>query len=151
MISRVVTAMTIETDDKTVSPIAITVYKMKHETNEILRKEEIEKTLKKLRPKFNGKFIKKINKTDSRSRNIFTIGENYCVIVTTDVMASVLQVAKSLNMVHPKSQWLFIVSDTDGRYDNITSFGDIMGEGENVAIIYNLTSSDPNCRVLIDS
>lgn len=59
MISRVVTAMTSETDDKTVSPIAITVFKMKHETNEALRKEEIEKTLKKLRPKFNGNILPK--------------------------------------------------------------------------------------------
>lgn len=73
------------------------------------------------------------------------------MIVTTDVMASVLQVAKSLDMVHPKSQWLFVVSDTDGRYDNITSFSEVMEEGENVAIIYNLTSSEPHCRVLRDS
>lgn len=54
MISRVVTAMTIETEDKSVSPIAITVFKMKHETDVLLRKQEIEKTISKFRPQFNG-------------------------------------------------------------------------------------------------
>lgn len=54
MVSRVVTAMTVEVEDKTVSAIAVSVFKMKHENDPMERKKEIGRTLSKLRLKFTG-------------------------------------------------------------------------------------------------
>lgn len=54
MVSRVVTAMTVEVEDKRVSAVAVSVFKMKHENDAVERKMEIGRTLSKLRLKFTG-------------------------------------------------------------------------------------------------
>lgn len=55
--------------------------------------------------------------------------------------------AKSAGLVHPLSQWLYIIPDTDIGQDNITGFATLLTEGDNVSFIYNRTSNQPECAV----
>ncbi|KAL6263497.1 hypothetical protein P5V15_006288 [Pogonomyrmex californicus] len=76
------------------------------------------------------------------------LGRCFLVIVTIDAAADVMEVAKSLNMALPDSQWLYIITDSVMRNStNITSFVDLLTEGSNVAFIYNTTDSDTYCNV----
>lgn len=58
-----------------------------------------------------------------------------------------MEVAKSVGLVHPISQWLYVVPDTDRDHDNATAFSSLLTEGDNVSFIYNVTSYDPGCVV----
>ena len=51
-------------------------------------------------------------------------------------------------MVHPGSQWLFILNDSTQRKANISAFADKLIEGENVAFIYNVTKFHDSCHVI---
>jgi hypothetical protein len=51
-------------------------------------------------------------------------------------------------MVHPGSQWLYVISDGASREANVTSFLEFLNEGENVAFVYNATSLNPECNVI---
>jgi hypothetical protein len=58
--------------------------------------------------------------------------------------------AKSLNMVQPDSQWLYIITDPLIRNStNITDFIDLLSEGSNVAFIYNMTDSNNYYNVIM--
>nr|QPZ88965.1 ionotropic receptor 1 [Diaphorina citri] len=52
--------------------------------------------------------------------------------------------AKSLGLVNPINQWLFIVPDTKYNF-NVTTFGNLLGEGENVAFAYNSSTATAQC------
>lgn len=47
----------------------------------------------------------------------------------------------------PVSQWLFIVMDQPDQALNISSFSPLIGEGENIAFMYNVTDTQSKCRV----
>ncbi|KYN11033.1 Glutamate receptor delta-2 subunit [Trachymyrmex cornetzi] len=82
------------------------------------------------------------------SFHVEQLGKCFLVIVTIDTAADVMEVAKSLNMALPDSQWLYIITDSVARNStNITSFIDLLTEGSNVAFIYNVTDSDTYCNV----
>ena len=55
MISRVVESLTTQIDDDDVPSISVTVFKMKHEVNEYLRRKEVNRVLSKLPVKYIGK------------------------------------------------------------------------------------------------
>lgn len=56
--------------------------------------------------------------------------------------------AKSLKMVHPDSQWLYLITDTGTHSSiNITSFVHLLDEGENIAFMYNITN-EVFCQVI---
>lgn len=64
-------------------------------------------------------------------------------------MFDVLFKAKTLKMVQPDSQWLYLIADSITRNStNITSFVDLLSEGGNVAFVYNATESDTICDVI---
>lgn len=54
MISRVVKSLTSQIDDEGAPSISVTVFKMKHEVNEYLRRKEIHRVLSKLPVKYIG-------------------------------------------------------------------------------------------------
>ncbi|XP_072932886.1 ionotropic receptor 93a [Epargyreus clarus] len=126
MISRVVQSLTIQIDDDDVPSVSVTVFKMKHEVNEYLRKKEMHRVLSKLPVKF--------------------IGENFIAVVTSDVMTTMADAARELLMSHTLAQWLYIVSDTNARTGNLSSLVNSLYEGENIAYIYNITSDEPECE-----
>ncbi|XP_068617506.1 ionotropic receptor 93a [Battus philenor] len=125
-ISRVVLSLTCQIYHETVSSISVTVFKMKHEVNEYLRKKEIRRVLSKLP-------VKKI-------------GENFIAVVTSDVMLNIAESARELLMSHSQAQWLYVIPDTDIHKGNLSALINNLYEGENVAFIYNATSDSPDCK-----
>ncbi|XP_061378615.1 ionotropic receptor 93a [Danaus plexippus] len=123
MVSRVVESLTSQIDD--ISSISVSVYKMRHENNEYLRRKEVYRVLKKLPVKY--------------------IGENFIAIVTTDVMATIAEIARELRMSHTQAQWLYLVPDTDSHTGNVTNLINDLYEGENIAYIFNFTD-DRGCK-----
>lgn len=63
------------------------------------------------------------------------------------MLLSTDQKAKSLKMVHPGNQWLYLASDTTSQNRNLSSLEELLGEGENVAVLYNSTTVDSTCSV----
>ncbi|XP_022115142.2 ionotropic receptor 93a [Pieris rapae] len=124
MISRVVQSMTSQIDGK--PSISVTLLKMRHETNEYLRRKEVYRVLSKLPVKY--------------------IGENFIVIVTTDTMTTMAEAARDLHMSHTLAQWLYIVSDTNRRNGNLSTLINELFEGENIAYIYNRTDDGAHCQ-----
>lgn len=60
--------------------------------------------------------------------------------------------ARSLRMLHPYSQWLFIVPDMAKlSYGNVSYLVEYLSEGENIAFLYNDTNNhinlDNSCRI----
>ncbi|XP_044740653.1 ionotropic receptor 93a [Chrysoperla carnea] len=72
------------------------------------------------------------------------VGRNFLVIVQLDIMATILEIAKTLQMTTPKSQWLYIICDMDSN-QNVTTYSNLLGEGENIAFIYNSTITSNEC------
>ncbi|XP_047343839.1 ionotropic receptor 93a-like isoform X2 [Vespa velutina] len=82
------------------------------------------------------------------SFHIQQLGNCFLVIVTVDTITDVMEVAKSLKMVHPGSQWLYVLTDAGNRNStNVTYLADLLPEGGNVALIYNITTSDGTCNI----
>nr|QRF71037.1 ionotropic receptor [Semiothisa cinerearia] len=125
MVSRVVQSLTSQIDDDSANPVSVTVFKMKHEINEYLRRKEMYRVLSKLPVKF--------------------IGENFIAIVTTDVMTTMADTARELLMSHTSAQWLYVISDTNVHNGNLSGLINTLHEGENVAYIYNVTDDHQDC------
>ncbi|XP_013141730.1 PREDICTED: glutamate receptor 2 isoform X2 [Papilio polytes] len=125
-ISRVVQSLTRQIDDEKVSSVSVSVYKMKHEVNEYLRKKEIRRVLSKLP-------VKKI-------------GENFIAVVTLEVMLAIADTARELMLSHGQAQWLYVVADTSAQSSDLAAAIDILYEGENVAYIYNVTDNSMDCK-----
>nr|ALT31632.1 ionotropic receptor 93a [Cnaphalocrocis medinalis] len=127
MVSRVVQSLTSQIDEgATTTTVSVSVYKMKHEINEYLRRKEIQRVLSKLPVKY--------------------IGENFMAIVTTEVMTTMSEIARDLLMSHTLAQWLYVISDTNIHNGNLSSLVSALYEGENVAFMYNITDDDPDCK-----
>ncbi|KAJ8716806.1 hypothetical protein PYW07_003433 [Mythimna separata] len=126
MVSRVVQSLTLQIDEESASPVSVTVFKMKHEINEYLRRKEMHRVLSKLPVQY--------------------IGENFIAIVTSDVMTAMAETARDLLMSHTMAQWLYVISDTNAQNGNLSSLINDLYEGENVAYIYNSTEDHPDCK-----
>ncbi|XP_052755340.1 ionotropic receptor 93a isoform X2 [Galleria mellonella] len=126
MVSRVVQALTLQIEDDSVPSISVTVFKMKHEVNEYLRRKEIYRVLSKLPVKY--------------------IGENFIAIVTSDVMTTMSDTARELSMSHTLAQWLYVLSDTNRHNGNLSNLVNTLYEGENIAFLYNITDDNPKCK-----
>ncbi|XP_026744467.1 ionotropic receptor 93a [Trichoplusia ni] len=126
MVSRVVQSLTSQIDDESASPVSVTVFKMKHEINEYLRRKEMHRVLSKLPVKY--------------------IGENFIAVVTSDVMATMAETARDLLMSNTMAQWLYVISDTNAQNGNLSNLITDLYEGENVAYIFNLTDNSPDCK-----
>ncbi|CAB3254947.1 unnamed protein product [Arctia plantaginis] len=126
MVSRVVQSLTSQIDDERALTVSVSVFKMRHEVNEYLRRKEMHRLLSKLPVKY--------------------IGENFIAVVKSDVMTTMAEAARDLVMSHTRAQWLYVISDTNSRNSNFSNFINDLYEGENVAYIYNVTDDSPDCK-----
>lgn len=125
-ISRVAIAATNESPHGYIPAMTASLFKLKAHVQEWERRKTIRRTLQKLPTEF--------------------IGTNFLVIVNRGMLETIMEVAKDLGMVHTASKWLYIVSDTNEQSDNLTSLTALIGEGENLAFIYNATISSAQCK-----
>lgn len=124
-ISRVAIAATSESPHGYIPAMSASLFKLKTHVQEWERRKSLRRTLLKLPTDF--------------------IGTNFLVIVNRILLETVMETSKDLGMVNTDSRWLYIVSDTDEKSDNLTALADLIGEGENVAFIYNSTIKAPSC------
>ncbi|THK33261.1 ionotropic receptor 93a [Diachasma alloeum] len=79
------------------------------------------------------------------------IDDHIIVVAAYNVISFILEAARSLRMLSTGSQWLFVVPDM-AKYTsgNVTYLIELLGEGENIAFLYNDTNlnirSDQSCR-----
>lgn len=128
MISRCVIALSRDFPDESgnlVKPLSVSIYRMKETAHEWDRRKFIRNLLKALPTKF--------------------IGRNFMVLVTTQLMQSIMEIARDLKMVDTFSQWLYVVSDTNYINNNISAIMPLIDEGNNIAFIYNFTKFGEEC------
>lgn len=123
MISRVSRALFSESAG--VKPLSIAIFKLRAYVHDWERRKSLRKTLMRI--------------------PLLESGTNFIVIVTTNTMEIVMETAKELKIVDPLSKWLYIIADTNEEYNNISSVKSLIGEGENIAFAYNVTSHRSNC------
>lgn len=125
-ISRVAIAATNESPHGYIPAMTASLFKLKAHVQEWERRKSLRRILGRLPTEF--------------------IGTNFLVIVNRAMLETIMETAKDLGMVHTDSKWLYIVSDTDEQNGNLSSLASLIGEGENVAFIYNSTVSSSECR-----
>ncbi|XP_050483078.1 ionotropic receptor 93a [Bombus huntii] len=127
-ISRVMTAISDKLPNKQVNLISRSIFTLKHETTRSERKSSVKKTL--------------------NDFHVEQLGHCFLVIATVDMIADVMGVARSLKMVHPGSQWLYVITDSATKnMTNMTAFVDLLAEGGNVAFMYNATNLSNYCEI----
>lgn len=97
------------------------------------------------------KLPKKATKTDIKSTlsnmNPKKIGRNFMAIVSYGLVGAIMEYAKDQGLTNIKNQWMYMISDTDERYHEITMFDKLLTTGDNIAFVYNITKSDISCVV----
>nr|WJJ63358.1 ionotropic receptor 93a [Pachyrhinus yasumatsui] len=73
------------------------------------------------------------------------VGGNFIVIVSYELVELVMEYAKDLHLVDTQNQWLYVISDTSSKVENLFRFKRLLKEGDNVAFIYNSTVVDKVC------
>ncbi|XP_023248636.1 ionotropic receptor 93a [Copidosoma floridanum] len=126
-ISRVVKALSVELPDERLTLSARALFSTKFERNEVAMRQRLHKILADFR--------------------VEQLGTCFMAIVTFDMVFSILEVARSLKMLHPESQWLFVISESSDQETNFTSLVHFLREGENVAFVRNATDVQPNCNM----
>ncbi|CAB0040639.1 unnamed protein product [Trichogramma brassicae] len=126
MISRVVKALSIELPNRDLTLSARALFSTKYERDE-------------------AAMLKLLHETLSNFR-LDELGSCFMVIVSVDMIEAVLRVARQLRMVNPESQWLYVVTDASGREAKVSSFVDLLAEGDNVAFVHNTTQMSRDCN-----
>ncbi|XP_055623871.1 ionotropic receptor 93a [Toxorhynchites rutilus septentrionalis] len=124
MIARSVAALSKESDG--VQPLSLSLFLIESHTHMWEKRKTIRKVLMSLPTQY--------------------IGTNFIAIVSTPTMELVMEIAKDLNMVNPKSQWLYVVSETTAASNNISAVHQIISEGDNIAFVYNLRRDAQSCE-----
>lgn len=52
-----------------------------------------------------------------------------------------------MNLITAENSWLIIIPDIDSLRSNISSFANLLNEGENISFIYNITKIGSKCYV----
>ncbi|XP_015173343.1 PREDICTED: uncharacterized protein LOC107064804 [Polistes dominula] len=127
-IDAVIRAITGDLPNTKLNTISKSIFSFKRFTSEWVRRQHIRGIL--------GNF------------HIQQLGNCFLIIVNVDTITDVMKVAKSLKLVHSGNQWLYVLTDAEKRNKtNITYLADLLPEGGNVALIYNITKSDDTCNV----
>ena len=99
-----------------------------------------------------------LNDTNSETyiENIYTsigthnlemkVEHNFMIISKFAFVPSFMKVSKKLKLVHPTSQWLYVISDTNSTNHNIDHLVRSATEGDNISFLTNMTSST-DCKV----
>ncbi|XP_034948501.1 ionotropic receptor 93a [Chelonus insularis] len=70
-----------------------------------------------------------------------SIDENFLIIISYKLIPLFLECARVQKMLHPDSQWLFVIPDMpENLRRNISFLQDYLEEGENIAFLYNKTN-----------
>lgn len=67
------------------------------------------------------------------------------VLMTSQLMIPMLEIARDLKMVDTSAQWCYIISDTSFEKSNISLVTNLITEGNNIAFIYNYTRTSDEC------
>ncbi|XP_058800210.1 ionotropic receptor 93a [Phymastichus coffea] len=127
MISRVVKALSVELPNKRLLLSTRAIFSVHYDKSDSVMKQRIHNML--------------------ADFHVEQLGSCFMVIISIDMVPTMMEVAKSLRMVNPESQWLYVISDGAGHDANVTMFLDLLAEGENVAFIYNATNLGPECSM----
>ncbi|KOC62658.1 Glutamate receptor delta-2 subunit [Habropoda laboriosa] len=126
-ISRVIKAISDNLPNRKLNLVSRSIFTLKHDDTERSRKNSVRKIL--------------------HDFHVDQLGHCFLVIATADMVADVMDVARSLKMVHPSSQWLYVITDSAMQnVTNMTTFVDLLGEGGNVAFMYNATDFENFCE-----
>ncbi|CAD1474571.1 unnamed protein product, partial [Heterotrigona itama] len=127
-ISRVMKAISDKLPNKQLNIISRSIFTLKHETTKSERRNSVKKVLDNF--------------------HVEQLGHCFLVIATIDMVADVMGVARSLKMVRPDNQWLYVITDSAMQNrTNMTVYADLLAEGGNVAFMYNVTNSGDYCKV----
>lgn len=127
MISRCVIALsrTFPDDSNQVKPLSVSIYRIRDTTLDWNQRKFIRNLLKSLPTRF--------------------IGTNFLILVSTELMQMIMEIARDLRMVNTYSQWFYVVSDTNFKTNNMSMITSMIEEGNNIAFIYNFTRSSVDC------
>ncbi|KAK9295911.1 hypothetical protein QLX08_009886 [Tetragonisca angustula] len=127
-ISRVMKAISDRLPNKQLNIISRSIFTLKHDATKSERRNSVKKILDDF--------------------HVEQLGHCFLVIATIDMVADVMSVARSLKMVRPDSQWLYVITDSAMQNrTNMTAYVDLLAEGGNVAFMYNVTNSSDYCKV----
>ncbi|XP_051164696.1 ionotropic receptor 93a [Leptopilina boulardi] len=124
-ISKVLKSLSIQLPNKKLKQASRSLFSIKYDKDDHIMRNQIRKTFS------NYRFEK--------------LGNCFMVIVKVDMVIPIIEMARSLRLVHSGNQWLFILSDVSKRKTNVTALTQRLIEGENVAFIYNATNFGPFC------
>lgn len=79
------------------------------------------------------------------SINNKSVGKNFMAIVSNSLVGIMMEYAKDLGLVDIKSQWIYVISNTEEN--RISQFDKYLAIGQNVAFLYNTTKNYKNCVV----
>ncbi|PSN38342.1 Ionotropic receptor 93a [Blattella germanica] len=74
------------------------------------------------------------------------LGSNFVVSVSNDIVGILMKASKSVGLSNPENQWLYLISDLSALSHNMSGIISLLTEGENIAFVYNTTSTDKNCK-----
>ncbi|KAL0269534.1 UNVERIFIED_CONTAM: hypothetical protein PYX00_007235 [Menopon gallinae] len=126
-VQKIIASLSLAAPVHNVDPASVSIYRLDGYATEWARRKQIYNTLHHFPVK--------------------QLGTNFLVIVSRDLVGVIMEVAKSVGLVHPLSQWLYMIPDTERDRDNITGLTALLNEGDNVSFIYNATSYDAGCSI----
>ncbi|KAJ1521518.1 hypothetical protein ONE63_003181 [Megalurothrips usitatus] len=124
LLDRVLAALSSDRVERSL-PSAVSAFSIPHEQADWKRRKRVELVLRSLPAQ---------------------LGQRYLVLVSYDMVGVVMDVAKSMGMVHPLSQWLYVLSDTTASQDSLSTFTSLLTEGDNVAFASNSTARLDFCQ-----
>nr|CAH7714859.1 unnamed protein product [Callosobruchus chinensis] len=74
-----------------------------------------------------------------------TVGTNFLAIVSYNLISTMMDLTKSLNLVNTETQWLYVISDTNVKFHDMAMFRKMLREGDNVAFVYNTSHAGDEC------
>lgn len=129
MITRVLTSVTKETSALNTKGISVSLIKLQTNGTQTGVRESIRNTL--------------------MSISIETVGRNFVAVVGMDIVEILMEYAKDSGLVNIKNQWLYVISDANAVKSDVSHLKKLLKEGDNVAFIYNTTSFDSSCAVIM--
>ncbi|KAK0094418.1 hypothetical protein PV326_010921 [Microctonus aethiopoides] len=132
IIGRVIKAFSQEVPDATINLASNSLFSIRRESSDTITKRKIKQVLATLPPRQS-------------------IDDRFLIISSHEMIPHIVEAARSLRMLHPENQWLFVVPDIPNySYGNISFLIDYLNEGENIAFLYNDTSpslqQNSSCR-----
>ncbi|KAK3922695.1 Ionotropic receptor 93a, partial [Frankliniella fusca] len=120
LLDRLLAALSVSTADTL--PSSVMAYSLPSELSDWKRRRRVEEVLRSL-----------------PVAGLARLGERYLVLVGSELVGVVMDVARSLGMVHPLSQWLYVMGDA--AYSSPVTLASLLHEGDNVAFVANYTTS----------